>query len=165
MTSCYDEDETLTVTTLTVTNHVGSKEKRSTVVNKIDVALTAKMKGAKNIEIIGPAGPFPMLGVDTGAWHFDFTLDDQTGKTVGFTTLDAEDDCQTCPKTIGNNSKLITGERVEPNDPTIAHFIDNNNNNSKKGVVNVGFQWHFSCDDPSITVGTYDPVVPNGGKT
>jgi len=156
-------DETLTVLTLSVTKNVAGKEKKVASMNKVDVALTATLNG-KKIDISGPTS-FPLLGVDTGAWHFDFTLDDQTGKQVRFTTLDAQDGCTKCPSTKGNSSKLISGERVEPGDPPMAHFIDNNNNDSKLGVVNVGFQWNFACNDPTITVEPYDPVVPNGGKT
>jgi hypothetical protein len=134
--------------------------------NKIDIALTAKMNGTHRIDIDGPAGPFP-LGVDTGAWLFNFTLNDTTGKGVRFTTLDAEDNCRVCPPPVtGQKSKLIVGEQVDPSDPTSARFTDNNNNRAQDGVVNVSFQWHFACDDPEIReIGTYDPVVPNGGRT
>ena len=156
--------ETLTIVTLSVTKNVGGKEKKMTSMNKVDVALTAKLNG-KNIDISGPTS-FPMLGVDTGAWHIDFTLDDQTGKGVVFTTLDAMDGSKACPASgTGNQSKLIVGEHVEPQDPKQAHFTDNNNNKAKDGVVDVSFQWNFTCDDSNITVQPYDPVVPNGGKT
>ncbi|HEY1144220.1 MAG TPA: hypothetical protein VGE68_09335 [Sphingomicrobium sp.] len=159
-----------TVTTLSVMRHSGNKKgKKLTYANQVDVALTATLNG-NNISIDGPTGPFPELGVDTGAWHFHFTLDDNTGKNVEFTTLDSADGCAQCPASAGNNSKLITGVRVEAPDPVKgeppkAHFVDNNNNKAKDGVVNVGFQWNFKCSDSTLTVGTYDPVVPNGGKS
>lgn len=164
MTSYEDDDETLTITTLSVTKFQGGKEKKMASMNKVDVALTAKLNG-KKIDISGPTS-FQMLGIDTGAWHFDFTLDDQTSKSVRFTTLDAMDGSKACPASgTGNQSRLIVGDHVEPNDPKQAHFTDNNNNKAKDGVVDVSFQWNFACNDPAITVGTYDPVVPNGGKT
>jgi hypothetical protein len=144
----------------------GGEDKTMSSNNRIDIALTATMNGKDRIDISGPSGPFP-LGVDTGAWHFDFALNDTTGKGVRFTTLDAEDNRNTCPPTVaGNSSKLIVGDHVEPSDPTKARFIDNNNNRAKDGVVDVSFQWNFECDDESIKhIGTYDPVVPNGGRT
>ena len=165
MTSYDDDDETLTITTLSVTKFQGGKEKKMASMNKVDVALTATMKGAKNIEIKGPTS-FQTLGVDTGAWIFNFTLDDQTGQGVRFTTLDAMDGSKVCPASgSGNKSKLIVGEHVEPQDPKQAHFTDNNNNKADEGVVDVSFQWNFTCNDQSIKVEPYDPVVPNGGKT
>ena len=152
--------------TLTAATNAGAEENAKSSGNKIDIALTAKMNGTNKIDIVGPPGPFP-LGVDTHAWRFNFTLNDTTGKGVRFTTLDAEDHCSSCPPTVtGNQSSLIVGVQVEPHDPTEAHFIDNNNNKAKDGVVNVSFQWHFACNDPAIThIDTYDPVVPNGGRT
>ena len=152
--------------TLDAPMEMGGKDKTMSVNNRIDIALTAKMKGSDRIEIVGPPGPFP-LGVDTHAWQFHFKLDDTTGKGVRFTTLDAEDYSNSCPPSVtSNKSKLIVGEHVDPHDPTKARFTDNNNNDAKAGVVNVSFQWHFDCDDPSIKhIDTYDPVVPNGGKT
>ena len=160
MTS-HDE---LTITTLFVTKHHGGKEKKMASMNKIDVPLTATLSG-KNIKISGPTS-FPLLNVNSGAWHFGFTLDDQTNKGVRFTTLDAIDGAKVCPASgTGNQSKLIVGDQVEPNDPTQARFTDNNNNDAKLGVVDVSFQWNFTCDDQSIKVEPYDPVVPNGGKT
>jgi hypothetical protein len=143
-----------------------SEEKKMSSDNKIDIALTARMNGAHRIDISGPTGPFP-LAKDTGAWLFNFTLDDGTGKGVKFTTLDAEDDSNSCPPgATGNQSRLIVGEHVDPTNPRKARFTDNNNNRAADGVVNVTFQWHFACDDPEIThIDTYDPVVPNGGNT
>jgi hypothetical protein len=146
-------------------NDVGEKKTMSSD-NKIDIALTATMDGPNTIRISGPPGPFP-LGVDTNAWHFHFKLNDTTGKGVRFTTLDAEDHSEGCPPAVsGNQSGLIVGDHVDPHDPTEARFVDNNNNKAKVGVVNVSFQWHFACDDPAVThIDTYDPVVPNGGRT
>ena len=153
-------------TTLDAPTQEGGKD--NTMSNRIDIALTAALNPTDpaRIDISGPAGPFP-LGVDTHAWQFHFKLHDTTGKGVRFTTLDAEDHRDTCPPQVtSNQSRLIVGEHVNPHDPTEARFTDNNNNDAKAGVVNVSFQWHFDCDDDSIKhIGTYDPVVPNGGRT
>jgi hypothetical protein len=152
----HNDNEILTAT-------VEGEEKE---MRKIDIALTATMNGTDKIDINGPPGPFP-LAKDTGAWLFNFTLDDRTRKGVKFTTLDAEDYSDSCPPgATGNQSRLIVGEQVIGPDQTKARFTDNNNNDAKKGVVNVAFQWHFDCDDKTIKdIGTYDPVVPNGGNT
>lgn len=155
----HNDNETLTATS-------EGQEKKMSSDNKIDIALTARMNGANRIDINGPTGPFP-LGVNTGAWLFNFTLNDTTGKGVRFTTLDAEDNSSACPPAAtGNQSRLIVGEQVNPTDPAKARFTDNNNNRAQDGVVDVAFQWHFACDDSNVThIGTYDPVVPNGGNT
>lgn len=153
----HNDNETLTTT--------AEGEEKMSSDNKIDIALTATMNGANKIDISGPPGPFP-LAKDTGAWLFNFTLDDRTNKGVKFSTLDAEDNSSSCPPAAaGNQSRLIVGEQIIGPDQTKARFTDNNNNRAADGVVNVTFQWHFACNESGITVGTYDPVVPNGGNT
>jgi hypothetical protein len=140
-----DEDETMTAT------------------NQIAVPLTATANG-KRITISGPPGPFP-LAADSGESQFNFTLTDSTGKNVRFTTLDAADSCSTCPpNATGNQSRQIVADHVDPTDPTQASFIDNNNNSAKNGPLDIAFQWHFACNDSSMTLGTYDPIISNGGR-
>jgi hypothetical protein len=134
--------------------------------NKIPIALTATVNGSK-VNISGPSGPF-IAGKDTGAWQFDFTLYDNTGGLdVQFDSLDCADNLATCPPTgSGDNSSQIGG--VTKNNsatPKTAGFTDNNSNKAKDGPMNVSFQWNFTCNDPSKTVGAYDPLISNGGRT
>jgi hypothetical protein len=133
--------------------------------NKIDIALTAELRGSA-VLISGPPGPFS-VGKDTGACGFDFTLTDNTGANVKFDSLDTADNIAGCPPTgSGDQSTQIGGVAKNNNvSPKKAGFTDNNNNDAKNGSMNVSFQWNFTCDDASKSVQPYDPIIANGGKT
>ena len=130
--------------------------------NQIDVALTATRSG-NTINISGNGGA--TLGADKGAFHFNFTLTDNTGQNVQFSSLDAADNCSTCPPPDGENSQQITGVTIKPNaSPPEASFTDNNSNNAANGPMDVSYQWNFTCNPP-CTVTPFDPIITNGGKT
>jgi hypothetical protein len=136
--------------------------------NKIDIALTATLNRTTNqIDISGPSGPFP-VGKDNGPCQFDFTLTDSTNLTVEFSSLDAADNLgsQCPPAGSGDKSTQINGVNIHNNaNPKSAGFNDKNDNDAKNGPMNVSFRWNFTCEDPSVTVGSYDPIISNGGKT
>jgi hypothetical protein len=130
--------------------------------NQIDVALVATRDG--NVITISGDGA-ANLPANSGAYHFKFTLTDNTGQNVQFSRLDAADDCSTCPPPSGENSQQITGMTIKPNaSPPEASFTDNNSNNAANGPMNVSYQWNFTCNTP-CTVTPYDPIITNGGKT
>ncbi len=52
------------------------------------------------------------LPKNSGAHHFDFTLASPAGLTVEFKSLDAQDDCSTCPPASGENSKQIVAVKI-----------------------------------------------------
>jgi len=130
--------------------------------NQIDVALAASLSG-NSITISGPSGPFT-CEKDKGAYQFNFTLTDPTGCNVKFDSLDVQDNSNTCPpQGCGDQSTQIGGVNKNNNQtPKTAGFTDNNSN--QNGTMNIAFAWNFTCDSPN-SVGRYDPIISNGGKT
>lgn len=127
-----------------------------TYVTDHNVALTATLTGNK-VQISGVGGAD--LKKDSGAHRFNFTLSSPPGVNVRFDSLDTEDDCSTCPPSSGENSKQIVGVQIGS---STASFTDNNNN---KTPMDVSYQWNFTCDDPKLNVGSFDPIIKNGGTT
>lgn len=125
---------------------------------KHDVALTATRSGAV-ITITGP-GTFS-IAKGQAATHCKFTLTDNSGGNVQFSSLDTADNITGCPTTnSGNGSGQIVGiTLMNDQSPRWAQFTDNN---SLKGTVS--YQWNFTCDAP-YTVDPFDPIISNGGKS
>lgn len=98
----------------------------------------------------------------SGQHRFKFALIDNTGLNVRFASLDTEDNSTSCPPSPGENSEQICGVTMNNNgNPNkTAGFTDRNNN---QGQMNVSYQWNFTCDDPSVTVKPFDPIIINGG--
>lgn len=129
-----------------------------------DVLITATRAGDR-VRINGYGGS-GNLAVDSGAHRFNFTLQDNTGLNVCFSSLDTEDNCSTCPPSSGENSQQIVGVAMNNNrNPRTASFTDNNNNNANAGPLDVCYQWNFNCDDPNVKVDSFDPIIRNGGET
>jgi hypothetical protein len=133
---------------------------------KYDIELTAERSGNNTVSVTCTGGdPGPSLKHGSGAHQFKFTLQDGTGLNVKFASLDTEDDCPNCPPPGGKNSKQIVSVHWD-NDPPLprtARFVDNNNNDSKNGELEVCYQWNFTCDDPKVSVLPFDPIIRNGG--
>jgi hypothetical protein len=125
-------------------------------VNAHTVELTATIDG-NTVIISGDGGAD--LPKNSGAHHFDFTLSCPPGVTVSFESLDTQDNCSTCPPAQGENSKQIVAVQIGTNGDT-ASFTDNNGN---KDVMDVSYQWNFTCSDPSLRVQPFDPIIRNGG--
>lgn len=123
-----------------------------------DIPLTATLAGSK-VRINGNGAR--TLPRDSGAHRFNFTLTDHTSLNVEFSSLDSEDNCSTCPPASGENSRQIVGMTIGPR-PRTASFTDNNSN---KGAMDVGYQWNFTCGDPTKEVEPFDPIIKNGGTT
>lgn len=131
-----------------------------------DIVLTATLTG-KRIAITCTSGdPGPNIPRGSPAQHFSFTLQDNSGHNVRFASLDTEDGWSSCPPPGGDNSGQISGVQMQngPPLPRNAGFTDNNSNPGSNGTLDVCYQWNFSCDDPSITVGSFDPIIKNGGS-
>ena len=125
-----------------------------------NIRLTASMNGTNKISISGSGGR--TLGRGSGAHIFKFELDDQTAHNVEFASLTAADDCSTCPPDTSNPNTQIDQVRIEnSSSPRRARFRDKNDN---KPAMDVSYEWHFTCDDPSITVSSFDPIISNGGR-
>jgi hypothetical protein len=130
--------------------------------NQIDIALTATRSG-NTITISGNGAA--NLPANSGACRFVFTLTDNTGQNVQFSSLDAADNSTACPPPSGENSQQITGVTITPNaSPPTASFTDNNSNNAASGPMSVSYQWNFTCNPP-CTVSPFDPIITNGGKS
>ena len=121
-----------------------------------DIQLTADRTGNK-VTISGNGAADLPKG--SGAHRFRFSLIDSTTLGVEFSSLDAEDNCSTCPPAPGENSRQIVGVTIGPQ-PRTAAFTDNNNNSVP---MDVGYQWHFTCNDPTVQVEPFDPIIRNGG--
>jgi hypothetical protein len=141
-----------------------SRQEKDMPGNTISVALTATDNGDGTISVTGSNGG-TSLPTNSGAARFSFTLTDNTGFNVKFASLDAADNNTSCPPPPGENSQQITGV-VMNNDqtPRTAAFTDNNSNNAANGPMSISYAWNFTCD-PGRTVGQYDPIITNGGKT
>ena len=137
-----------------------TQENQRSGANDRDIQLTASVSGNK-VTISGPPGPFTMA-VNSPAARFRFSLVDNTGLGVRFSSLDSADNNSNCPPPSGENSQQLVAVTINPTD---AAFTDNNSNNAANGPMNVSFQWNFTCNDPSKQVGSYDPIISNGGKS
>ena len=134
--------------------------------NDHSITLSATIAGKKiSIDCVG-GDPAPSLARGSGAHHFTFTLQDSTGHNVQFASLDTQDGWSSCPPPGGDNSGQISGVQMQNGQPLPrnASFTDNNNNQGNNGVLDVAYQWIFTCDDPTITVGSFDPIIKNGGS-
>lgn len=120
------------------------------------IALRATVVGS-TVKVSGDGAA--ELAEDSGAHRFDFTIESPPGLKVEFASLDTQDDCSTCPPAPGENSKQIVGVRISKG---AASFTNSNNN---KKPMDVSYQWNFTCDDPSLTVESFDPIIKNGGTT
>jgi hypothetical protein len=121
------------------------------------IALTATIIG-NSVKISGDGSA--SLPKNSGAHRFEFTIASPPGMAVKFASLDCEDDRPTCPPKAGDNSKQIVGVKIGKDGDT-ASFTNNNNN---RAPMDVCYQWHFSCSDPTKTVEPFDPVIKNGGR-
>ena len=121
-----------------------------------DIPLTATRTGNR-VRISGNGGA--NLPKASGAHRFRFTVASPPGLIVDFSALDTEDNQSTCPPAPGENSTQIVGVTIGPQVGT-ASFTDNNNNS---GPMDVCYQWHFTCNDPAVTVEPFDPIIRNGG--
>jgi hypothetical protein len=125
-----------------------------------NIALTATATGNNTITITGDGAK--SLPVGQAATHFKFTLTDNSGGAVYFTSLDAADNSTTCPPPPGNNSSQIVGVTMNNNSPQkTAQFT---NNNSNQGQMYISYQWNFGCA-PNLHVLPFDPIISNGGKS
>jgi len=130
---------------------------QQTHVSTHSVPLTATVSG-NTVTISGNGSA--NLAKNSGAHRFNFSLTSPAGLTVQFDSLDTQDDCSTCPPASGENSKQIVGVQIGSN---TASFTDSNNN--KDGPMDVSYQWNFTCDDPTLQVEPFDPIIKNGGTT
>ena len=125
-----------------------------------DIKLTASMNGPNKISITGSGGR--TLGKGSGAHIFRFELDDQTTHKVKFASLTAADDCSSCPPDTSKPNTQIDQIRIDNSgSKRTARFRDKNDN---KPAMDVSYEWHFTCDDPNITVSSFDPIISNGGR-
>ena len=131
---------------------------------QVDIALGTSVSG-NTITITGSRSPVP-IPADQAATRFNFTLTDSSGANVQFSSLDTKDGVSTCPPTgSGNQSTQIHGITMNNNvSPKTAGFTDANSNLKSNGVLNVSYQWNFTCNSP-YTVQPFDPVIQNGGKS
>jgi hypothetical protein len=136
--------------------------------NDHSIALQADLSGNTITITTTPTSgnPAPSLGRGSGAHHFSFTLQDNTGLNVQFAGIDTQDNCPNCPPAAGDNSGQISGVQMHNNPPLPrnAAFTDNNNNSGGNGTLDVGYQWNFTCSDPNVTVDPFDPIIKNGGS-
>jgi hypothetical protein len=132
---------------------------------QVNLQLGTSVSG-NTITITGDNSTKP-LQTNQAATHFNFTLNDTSGANVKFDSLDAQDNSSSCPPTVtGNQSGQIVGittNNASPNNKS-ARFTDNNDNNAANGVLNISYQWNFTCDPP-YSVRPFDPIISNGGKT
>lgn len=118
------------------------------------VHLTATLSGNK-VSVTGNGGA--TLKPRSGEHRFNFTLDDQTALSVSFLSLDAADNCSTCPPPSGQNSQQLKAVNINS---TTASFTDRNSGDP----TSVSYQWNFTCSDPSKLPIPYDPIINNGGS-
>lgn len=130
-----------------------------------DITLVAELNptNPKEILVTGKTE----LPKGSGGHHFKFTLDDRTAERVQFASLTSADDCSTCPPDTTKPHDQIYDDATHNNDsPRWATFKNKNNNKKPKSVpMDVSYQWEFTCDDPTIAVLPFDPILKNGGKT
>ena len=128
------------------------------------IELTAEPDGA-GVRITGPdSARWIELPRGSGSRRFVFHLTDRTGgRHVRFhqdrdKILDAQDGTRDCPSPmIGNRSGQLVG--VHRNDDMEVEFT---NNNSNRGMLEIGYQLNFECDNQVEPI-TYDPIYCNGG--
>lgn len=121
----------------------------------LSIPLTATLE---NGSVVVRGNGSASLPAHSGSHRFMFSLDDQTGLDVVFTTLDAADDCTACPPPSGMNSQQI--HAVSANG-TSAAFTDSNSG----GATQISYQWNFTCNDSSKLPISYDPIINNGGSS
>ena len=130
-----------------------------------NIALTAALNPAdrKEINVTGNGGGNLPRG--SGPHQFEFTLDDRTGHAVSFALLKAADNCSVCPPVAGQPNTQIVNVVINNNPPSgrprTAEFTDKNDN---KPRMDVSYEWTFTCDDQSIRVLPFDPIISNGGR-
>ena len=128
-----------------------------------NITLTAtKVTGKNEIVVTGHGGR--SLGKGSGKHTFKFKIIDTTGQNVKFGSLRAADDCSTCPPKAGlPNTQIVLGpvDNNPSHGPRTAEFVDKNDN---KPEMDVSYEWQFTCDDPGITVSSFDPIISNGGR-
>lgn len=118
------------------------------------VTLTATLSNGQ-VSVTGNGGT--NLPHGSGSHRFKFSLVDQTGLGVTFLSLDAADNCTTCPPPSGMNSQQIHAISING---TTAEFTDSNSGNS----MPISYQWNFSCNNSNYLPITYDPIINNGGS-
>lgn len=121
----------------------------------LGIQLTATLQNGQ-VVITGNGGA--SLPARSGSHRFMFSLDDDTGLGVTFLSLDAADNCNTCPPPSGMNSQQIHAVDI---DATSAAFTDSNSG----GAMQISYQWNFTCNDPSKLPITFDPIINNGGSS
>ena len=118
------------------------------------------MNGPNKISITGSGGR--TLGKGSGAHIFKFELDDETTHNVKFASLTTADNCSTCPPDTSKPNTQIDQVRIDNSgNRRTARFRDKNDN---KPAMDVSYEWHFTCDDPGVTVSSFDPIISNGGR-
>lgn len=96
----------------------------------------------------------------SGSHVFRFRLDDQSGHNVQFAALRAADNSG-CPPSANPNTQIDQVRMDNASSPRTARFRDKNDN---KPAMDVAYEWTFTCDDPSIRVSSFDPIISNGGR-
>jgi hypothetical protein len=95
----------------------------------------------------------------SGPHNFRFSLTDNTNpaQNVQFASLDAADNCSTCPPPSGQNSTQITDVTIDDGGLS-ASFKDKNNNSTP---MDVSYAWNFKCDNGQTP--QWDPIIDNRG--
>jgi hypothetical protein len=120
------------------------------------IQLTASIQQGNAVISVTSGDASPSLPARSGQHRFNFSLTDNTGLGVTFSSLDAQDNCSTCPPATGENSQQIVGVTMNG---TSAAFTDNNRGPEQ----DVSYQWNFTCNDPSWLPIRFDPIIRNGG--
>lgn len=130
------------------------EEKMGVGTGEISITLTATLSNGQ-VSVTGNGGA--NLPRATGAHRFNFSLVDQTGLNVTFLSLDAADNCTTCPPPSGMNSEQIHAVNING---TSAAFTDSNSGSE----MSISYQWNFTCNNSNYLPITYDPIINNGGS-
>ena len=130
------------------------KEKMDVGTTDLAITLTATLSNGQ-VSVSGDGGA--NLPHGSGSHRFNFSLVDHTELGVTFLSLDAADNCTTCPPPSGMNSQQIHAISING---TTAEFTDSNSGNS----MPISYQWNFSCNNSNYLPITYDPIINNGGS-
>jgi hypothetical protein len=132
--------------------------------HNIPLTATIDPDDPKQIIVTGPVDK-KKLDKGSGPHFFKFKLDDKTTKKVKFLSVSAADNCSTCPPDSKKPNTQI--DEWEPdNDPPAgkprkAKFTDWNDNPVE---MDVSYLLRFTCNDPSMRVLPFDPIIRNGGS-
>lgn len=121
------------------------------------IELVANIVGGNVVISVASGNASPNLPAKSGQHRFNFNLTDNTGLGITFLSLDAQDNCSTCPPNPGENSQQIVGVTINGNS---AAFTDNNSGPAQ----DVSYQWNFTCNDRTWLPISFDPIIRNGGS-